>query len=466
VKEAPMRALAAAILMAIAVLPVAAQGQDESDTRGPAAPVHVFLPVGKPELQWPARQDGRDRVCYAGGKTIQLSATTAGLLAGRYVVGVPVIDLTGGSDLVIFDDLRTISPANAVPLSRSGVEDDPITGKRLLMVKYGIRGGFVPLGAKLADGRPHPHAGTGFGLLVVHGFPPDHSDLWAAGRRNKYIRLELQQYRYDGTTFSVVSTKKTKTDALVPGWTVTNGSLTNAVPDGEDFLLGLVAARPGARRGAGISRWRREDGAWRPVDFVPATGADGSFEQSIVRDTNGDLLLCARGTQANTRCRFLVWRSTDNGKTWARTIDLPNMCASSPVSIGRTVGGALFIAANPYCKPYKNGVGRMVRPVRWRETLALWPLTPGRTGVCAPTFSFTFGHARYGPSPRGSALWADHPTVGVIRLADGCWHAVLCMRVWARDEVGNQVLETPQSGCWIKEIHTINDGPVVPEWQF
>ena len=83
--------------------------------------------------------------------------------------------------------------------------------------------GPAPAPVRLADGRPHPHAGTGFGLLVVLGFPPDHSELKAAGRRNKYTRLELQQYRYDGTTFTVISTEKIGTDALLPGWTVTNG---------------------------------------------------------------------------------------------------------------------------------------------------------------------------------------------------------------------------------------------------
>jgi hypothetical protein len=51
-------------------------------------------------------------------------------------------------------------------------------------------------------------------------------------------------------------------------------------------------------------------------------------------------------------------------------------------------------------------------------------------------------------------------------LADGKLHCLLCLRVWTRDEVGNEVLVTPLSGTWIKEIHNLNDGVEIPVWKF
>ena len=111
-------------------------------------------------------------------------------------------------------------------------------------------------------------------------------------------------------------------------------------------------------------------------------------------------------------------------------------------------------------------MGRDVDIVRWREVIAFWPLKDDRTGVDEPSFSFDFNRARFGPSPNGSATWADHPVSGIVRLADGKLHCLLCLRVWSRDEVSNEVLVTPLSGTWIKEVHSLNDGVEIPVWKF
>ena len=75
------------------------------------------------------------------------------------------------------------------------------------MVKYPIRGGFVPLGAKRTDGSPHPHAGTGFGLSLAQAWksspdgPPPYLQNSYAGAE-AYGYLEFQQFAFDGRTFS------------------------------------------------------------------------------------------------------------------------------------------------------------------------------------------------------------------------------------------------------------------------
>lgn len=48
--------------------------------------------------------------------------------------------------------------------------------------------GFAPLGAKLDDGSPHPHEGTGFGIILVRVYPTDNIKL------NSHYDDDLYQY--------------------------------------------------------------------------------------------------------------------------------------------------------------------------------------------------------------------------------------------------------------------------------
>ena len=423
---------------------------------------HIFILTGKPDLQCVATPVP-ERSIYGAGKLVQLSPTQAGLFCGVRPVGIPVIDLNAGADLIIFDALDKISEKNAIPVTRNHKAVHPRNGAPLVMVRNHVVCGFVPLGARLADGSPHPAAGTGFGLGLLLGFPPDHSDLWAAARKDIHSALQLQQYRYDGRQFTIVSDRILDPKDLIPGWEIGNVSLDNPMPDGRDFLVGLVA-RDGKlhpKKGCAMSRWQCANGEWKPVNISYVEGSEGSFEPSAVRDRDGAILLSVRrGTEFN------VWRSTDQGQTWKQIIQVDKTRASSPVTIHRTLGGAPFLCANPYVGPYKDGVGRDVDVGRWREVIAFWPLRDDRAGVEQPSFSFDFNRARFGPSPNGSATWADHPISGIVRLADGKLHCLLCLRVWSRDEISNEVLVTPLSGTWIKEVHNLNDGIEIPVWKF
>ena len=82
-------------------------------------------------------------------------------------------DFETGVDVVLFDDLSSVSADHAVPITRNHEEPNPRTnppGAKSIMVKYPAAGGFVPLGAKRLDGSPHPHAGTGFALVYVGAY--------------------------------------------------------------------------------------------------------------------------------------------------------------------------------------------------------------------------------------------------------------------------------------------------------
>ncbi len=440
----------------------AAGDEPKPDASAPRWTKHVFMVTGKPDLQWPVTPVP-ERSHYAAAKPIQVSATTAGLVCGLKQIGIPVIDLNAGVDLILFDAMDRITEKNAIPLVRNHKETHPRNGAPLVMVKYPIACGFVPLGAKLDDGSPHPAAGTGFGLLVALGYPPDHSDLWAPARKDIHDVFQLQQYRYDGRTFTITKDQILDPNRVIRGWHIDNVSLDNPLPDGKDFLLGLVG-RDGVRYqkpGCLMSRWQYAEGEWKPVQVSYVEGSEGSFEPSAVRDKDGALLLSVRrGTEFN------VWRSADGAQSWKQVVHLDKMRASSPVTIHRTLGGLPFLCANPHVGPYKDGLGREVSIGRWRESIALWPLADDRTGVEKPSFLFDFNRARFGGSPNGSAIWADHPVSGIVRLADGRHRCILCLRVWSRDEVTNEVIATPMSGTWVKEVHNLNDGPERPVWNF
>ena len=180
-----------------------------------ANPILTMTDRGQPALQYPAEQEGNLTLCYGFGAPLQLAPETAGILANLRVCardgkGIPDYDVEAGADLVLFDRLDRIRPEGAVPLFRNHAEAHPRTGEPLIMVKYLGQGGFVPLGARLPDRRPHPHAGTGFGLCYCLGI---HADTYTwqfdfSGDIPFHEYLELQQYAYDGRTFRVLSTRR------------------------------------------------------------------------------------------------------------------------------------------------------------------------------------------------------------------------------------------------------------------
>ena len=85
--------------------------------------------------------------------------------------------------------------------------------------------------------------------------------------------------------------------------------MTNAIPDGDDFLVGMTGGKIDAATlktqgpevatagGAGVMRWKREGNIWRATAYVPVTGVDGAFEPSLIRDVDGTLLFCGRGSK-------------------------------------------------------------------------------------------------------------------------------------------------------------------------
>ncbi len=355
---------------------------------------------------------------YGLGFPFQVAPRKAALFCNLRLEGVPISDFENGTDVILFDDLSSISADGAIPISRNEKLMDATSKKQHIIVKYPVVGGFVPLGAVRKDGSAHPHAGTGFGICAGLEFPTDENGLFTWN--TKFTRhLEAQQYTYDGHTFRVLRSEMTKAGSLLPiadsTWRIVQNGLTNAIPDEDDMLQPVVANNGGADV-SGVVRWKRRYGLWRPVSFVPITPAGESWvEASLIRDLDGSLLFSARGYGQEASNMIRVWRSADGGAGWELVIQVPQVRANADRSA-------------------------LEEPVIARDALA-----------------------EFGPAPGGSKWMVDHPNAVTLRLADGQWHNVLVYRILVQKE-HRGAAPPPQTGCYVEEV--LSDGPTAPPWRF
>ena len=375
---------------------------------------------------------------------LQIGPRTAAGFCNRRTVGNGHWDYEDGSDVLIFDDLGNLGKNPPAPLTRDETERDEKTGGTRVIVKYPVGGGFVPLGALNARGAKHPHAGTGFGNCVTLSYLTDEAGYYN-WRQECVHRIERRQFSYDGASFRVVGASvHDDADPLRvrgSGWAVENGAMSVSLPSGDDLLMPLLARREG-ETACGLCRWRREADEWRPVEFAPV--AEGT-EPSMVRERDGALLFAVRHAGD-----IRVWRSTDEGRTWTKIVDLPQACSSAPISINRAQDGSPFIAAN------------LAGTVRAK--LCFWPLNDARNGLLPPILIRDCA-ADFGPAPAETMWFADHPFSSTLRLGDGAHHSLLAYRVIAFSTKGRggETL-TPATGTYVEEVRSA--GAPLPIWNW
>lgn len=421
---------------------------------------------------------------YQITRCVQLDATTAGFFLNVRLDRTPGYDMEIGTDFCFTrdPDLRTFEGFQ--PLARAEVVEPAGDGYRFLMVSYPMFPTFVPLGAKLADGSPHPHAGTGFAVAERLGRPCDEKGMcYGKGYVNplkdrRHDDVEIVQLAWNGTNLTVTAREQIGLKEFAGELTQSFDPMSGCVPDGADLLLGWCRAQPGEKLARpGVARWRRMDDKWQIAAFTPI-GAPGGFEPSLVRDCDGGLLFTYRtgvkewfghlfkttpGAMEDTvHVRDIrVWRSTDNGTTWSLVLTQKDCCNAAPISIVTAADGAPLVVTNVRAdalasggRPFHGGI---------RECLVAWPLTAARTGLL-PSVIVRDANAEFGKAPYGTGWYLDHPCGQVLRLADGRWHSVLCYRNLDMKEAGGAKSATSFTGAYIEEISSAE--PTRPIWNF
>ena len=446
--------------------------------------VRVLAPDAPSGKQW----------LYQVALPFQVSPTQAALFCNVREAMAQGVDFEVGNDVMVFSSLAELADAVPVVANRNNVEPNPKSmpaGKPATMVKYPIRGGFVPLGAKRGDGTPHPQAGTGFGLGMVQawkilqeGPPPYLQNSYSGAEAFGY--WEFQQYTFDGTTFRVTATERVPFKDLLPPWQFTNGGIGNAVADGDDLLVPMVGkgSLPPAKasnakgdwfNGSGLLRMRRIADAWRPVEFLPVPQASGTIEPSVVRDLDGSLLFAARGGSFEGRRNDIrVRRSQDGGRTWSDLIEVRGVISPGPITLNQAADGTPYVAANlrEVMLGAKDPLALLaaerkvkVEPGRdTRNTLSIWPLTASRNALAEP-IDVLDGRAEFGPPAGSNWTWrADHPSGMTVRLADGKWHHLLGTRVQDYREIKEAMPPTAHTGMYVYEV--LSRGEPHPVWKF
>ena len=422
------------------------------------------ITANPPRLTEPAENPPGEVCRYGVAFPFQVAPKLAAVLCCLRNEGHPVGDFENGSDVFLFDDLARIDPATAVPIVRNDTYVDT-KGQRRIAIHYPIVGGFVPLGALSADGTPHPHAGTGFGLSEILDFPLlGKGHYTKSHKRNKMImRTAVYQFSYNTHFFLIddfdvydsehpltASGKGSHWPLLLPG-------LKQGIPDGDDFLNPINAA-PGDLASwdtqstcCGVARWRRRDTRWEPIAYMPVLNKPGReiwTEPSLVRDVDGTLLFTARGCFGDLDHLIRIWRSTDNGESWKLVIEKTEAKGEAPVTINQAVDGTPYLVCN------KLG--------HERDWLVIHPLNDERDDLL-PAIDVRNALADFGPPPKGPVWFMDHSMGETLRLGDGQWHHVLSYRNMDRGEHAGST-PPPSSGQYLEEV--FSDGPARPVWKF
>ena len=438
----------------------------------------VRVTRGPADLVLPRAGDGlrdADEFRYGLGHVFQAGPNQAGLLCNLRFEGLPAGDFEAGMDVVVFDDTQKISSTNAVPVTRTVKYADRVTGQWRIVLKHLAVGGFIPFGARRADGSPHPHAGTGFGFCEALDFPmkgsgPNYGYYSKRDKTKGMVRTtEVQQLTFDGKEFKVprVDTYTEAKPLWAPGckWKITCPPLRMGIPDGDDLLVGVVATSNDASvlfsapQAAGVSRWCRVGGRWQPVEFTPVFLSRvakqrpdrplvEAMEPTLIRDLDGAMLFTVRSAYTKYEDHVVrVWRSVD-GRAWKLIVEQPDMRGQSPVTINRAADGTPYIVS--------NALGRE------RDKLVLWPFSRDRTGFEKPV-TVRDALQQFGRPPSKIVWFMDHANAGVVRLADGRWHDLLVYRILDRGEHGGQA-PPPQTGLYVEEV--LSTGRAIPAWRF
>lgn len=441
----------------------------------PRFDLRVELP--RPQLQNPFLRPlahfGRSPTHEADEQLITTTATPfriargqVGFWCGLNRAESGLLDHAAGSDLIWWSGPIDSPTVHRIAVCRNAIETNPVTGKPSLFMRFPESGGFVPTDERLADGRPHPAAGTGFSMCHVCAVPlevlEEQGDRSANGtwahQGTVYRCLEVRQIRFDSASFCISDVRRYHFDELLPGWLIQNVARNAAVVDGEALLWPLACAansgqaldRFDTKGSIGVTRWGFRDGCWGIQSIEPVDSGFRGYEPSLIRTGQGGFSLTARidgPPDSWDKFSIPVWTSGGGGSNWKQAFRAERHRANSPLLIGSTATGQEFIVGNLM-------VGGMnQRSLGYsRELLALWMLRPDGSGLESSKL-LRCGQLDFGEAPTQHGWKLDHPSSTVIEDSEGQRVCLLTYRVQASDE--NRLKEvgpTRHSGVYVEQI--------------
>ncbi len=273
-------------------------------------------------------------VAYELGRCLQLDRDHCLVVASMDEQGGG--DLGVGNDAFVIQKLCDLKTANAIPLNRA-VKDYALMpgGGKAFLAKYPGVGWFVPRGALLADGKPHPAAGTGVLFSCTSPFHTDKTtqDIDPQGKDPKR-EVEVMQVRWDGSHFEVVS------HVIVPqlmDLELTGSTPLGSCPQDEGVLFSFGTIRDGVV----VYRFDWNGKEWAPTRHGKAFTKDHSETETSLRqqgDTYYVQTRCRRATGGN------LYRSKD-GLEYEFAGFLDTHCGC-PVVLNEGLDGSLYVASN------------------------------------------------------------------------------------------------------------------------
>lgn len=399
-----------------------------------AAGIRRIVPHGR-LLRTAAKQpEGTSNtVIYELGKLFQLDRSHLLLVASMREQGGH--DFCVGNDGFVFERLSDIAPEKAIPINRL----DPHyrlkgNGAPAVQGRFPASGGFVPLGAKLADGKPHPAAGTGFLFSGALTFLPDRSNGHPqAGRADRTI--EFLQLRWDGKSL------RTGYRALVDsfeGIGVGRVPLSNCLEQDKGFLCPFPADDGShivvVRFDWDGRKWK-STAAGTPFGSAPEPPSTGQAyvyryleTEPSIHVAGGRYLLHTRGRDPKGR----VYSST-GGLDYTPLFEHPNHTV--PQVMNQGLDGSLYIATN-------TGPGYL------RNPLLAFPVEGTALGQ-----PLVIHDERGLRDPKGKQVpFVDHG-VGGNFYVEGRWRHLFLYRVCDLHETnGDGLAPLPGTGLYLAEM--------------
>ena len=415
--------------------------------------------------------DGYHGITGLVGSCFQVTRELAAFVVNVRCFGKQTCDFELGNDIYLFDSFETLGESEPLTFLRSFTDRHPDDGSEVVFSRYDGQVAFVPVGATLPDGTPHPHAGTGFCLGTAIALPANAQGAASVDvyRGNLGWFLILTQLAWQDDTLIQTNRQILRPTDFMPG--ANDSGLGAPVFDGADILIPFSMVKP-APYGLGLLRMQRlADGQWHPGTFEMIAPEKGDNPPLFSKPTPGDGLSGCEGSAARLADGQVVFTCREWGpKPWspepleASRMRLWKGCPGvtpfrqvqeraffhtlSPITVGATWEGEPYLLANAYSRT--DWKGAAVPSLDIREKLLLYPLAGENLAPAEPLLLCDVVNDFGEPGPETGGWFADHPMGWRLQL-QGKQRNFVTWRVFhVRETKG--VTPSEFSAAWIAEI--------------